>query len=437
MNGELTRSENIECNTNNVTQTSHAVLNEISQNQLQIEEIPQASCPDDDYFNIISEQLIHPNLDCKTADAIAMILAYFLQHHLTWVALEDLLTLFHNILGDESNLPKTKYLFKKCFGSDQRSIFHFYCGKCLVYIDTYDKLKAIQDDKDKKGDKKCNNCSVCGNEYSLKKMNNGHFFIELPLREQIEKKLSENADILTFNTKSNSADITDFFDGDLFKSLRAKVESGPLVTLTLNTDGVKVFKSKKKGSLWPIQMFINEVPRNKRLKIDNIILTGIWFGKDICFDLYFKPLTEELKSLDENKICANVNSVNELVTIRVLYISADSPAKCKFLKLKQYNGKFGCNYCLHPGVTVEDNNSSKYLVSSEKYSLRTHFSTVALMNAYLLTGKEHCGVIGVSPLIAFKDYDLIRGTIIDYMHVILEGNFFSKSQDKLSKLNFI
>lgn len=63
---------------------------------------------DDDFFNLISDQLIHPNLSCKTADAITMILAYFLSHHLTWVALEDLLVLFHNVLGDElmSNIKK-------------------------------------------------------------------------------------------------------------------------------------------------------------------------------------------------------------------------------------------------------------------------------------------------------------------------------------------
>lgn len=247
-----TQSENNERDSHDIQQTSNIDSSEVTQNQsesiqLDIEDVPHASNPDDDYFNIISEQLIHPNLDCKTAEAIAMILAYFLKHHLTWVALEDLLTLFHDILGDESNLPKTKYLFKKCFGLDQRAVFHFYCGECMVYIDTYDKLKALQDEKDKKGDKKCETCAVCGKDYSLKKMNKGHFFIELPLREQIEKKLSENVDILTYNTKSNSADITDFFDGELYKSLRAKVGSGPLVTLTLNTDGVKVFKYKKKG----------------------------------------------------------------------------------------------------------------------------------------------------------------------------------------------
>lgn len=54
---------------------------------------------DDDFFRSINDQLIHPNLQCKTADAIVMILAYFLKHNLTWVALEDLLEIFHNILG--------------------------------------------------------------------------------------------------------------------------------------------------------------------------------------------------------------------------------------------------------------------------------------------------------------------------------------------------
>lgn len=255
----------------------------------------------DDFFQELSDQLIYPNLDCKAADAITMILAYFLQHHLTWVALEDLLKLFHNILGDDSNLPKTKYFFEKFFGPHQQSIFHFYCKECMVYIDTYKNLRSRQDEKDKQKDESCDTCTVCATTYSLKKMNGGHFFIEIPLREQIEKKISENTDILNYNTESNSNEITDIFDGELYKSLRAKVGPGPLITLTLNTDGVRVFKSKRKASLWPIQMFINEVPPSKRFKQENIILTGIWFGKDPIFELYFKPLIEEMKNLDERK----------------------------------------------------------------------------------------------------------------------------------------
>lgn len=108
--------------------------------RINVENIEQMS-DDEDFFRAITGQLIHPNLQCETTDAITMILAFFLQHHLTWVALVDLLTLLDNILGDYSNLPKTKYFFKKCFGSNQRTIIHIYCKKCMVYIDTYDNVK--------------------------------------------------------------------------------------------------------------------------------------------------------------------------------------------------------------------------------------------------------------------------------------------------------
>lgn len=286
----------------------------------------QSSCNDyeDDFFRSITDQIIHPNLQCKTADAIIMILGYFLRHDLTWVALEDLLDLFHNVLGDESRLPKTKYFFKKFFGPNKKAIFHFNCKNCMKYIGTYEELKSLRETEN---DTKRNTCTVCDTEYSLRKMNNGYFFVQIPLREQLEKKLSENPEILDYNTSSNSSDITDIFDGALYKSLRDKIGSGPLVTLTMNTDGVRVFKSKAKASLWPIQLFINEISPRIRFKQYNIILTGIWFGKDANFDLYLKPLNQELKDLDERKIIVNTNNLEKSVTVRVLLITMDSVAR--------------------------------------------------------------------------------------------------------------
>lgn len=293
----------------------------------------------------------------------------------------------------------------------------------MVYLDTYENLKSIQNEKLERNAQTCDKCNICATEYSLRKMNDGHFFVELPLREQIEKKISEN-NILDFDTSSNSADIKDIFDCDLYKSLRAKVGDGPSITLTLNTDGVRVFKSKKKASLWPIQMFIIEVAPNKRFKQANIILTGIWFGKDPNFEIYLKPLNKELRDLEEKKINVIINDEKRTVTVRVLLVSSDLPAKAKLMKMKQFNGEFGCSYCLHPGFMIGGSTTSKYTLSSENYNLRTHSSTVALMKLKLSTGKEAFGVIGVSPVIGFKDYDLILGTVIDYLHCILEGIHF-------------
>lgn len=388
---------------------------------INVETVETSHSDTEDFFRVISDQLIHPNLECKTADAIIMILSFFLQHHLTWVALEDLLTLFHNILGDESNLPKTKYFFKKCFGPNQRTVIHFYCKKCMVYLDTYENLKTIQDNNNT-NDITPLICTVCETAYSFKKMNDGHFFMELPLREQIEKRISQDSGILDYNTNSDPGYIADIFDGELYKSLRAKVGPVPLVTLTLNTDGVRVFKSKRKASLWPIQWIINEVPPHKRFKLDNILLSGIWFGSDPSFELYLKPLIKEMNDLDERKIIVNTSNTDKAVTVRVLLFSADLPAKSKCQKFKQFNGEFGCGYCLHPGFMVGASTSSKYTESSEEYSLRTHSSTLSLIGLFISTGQESFGVKGISPLIAFKDFDLINGTVIDYLHCVLEGN---------------
>ncbi len=368
------------------------------------------------FTKFINEGFVHPKLNCKLADTIIIILEFFLRHHLTWVALDNLLNLFHKILGDESLLPKTKYFFKKILGGKQNAIFHFYCQNCRLYIDTFENLNTkIADDQ---AEERCSNCE---HPFSMNKMNNGHFFIQLPLREQILKKIQRNHEILNLDTKSDLDNIRDIFDGTLYKSLHEKISDGKLVTLTVNTDGVKVFKSKSQSSLWPIQMIINEIPASRRFKKENIILTGLWFGNTPDFDMYFKPFSDELKELDEDQIQVSVTNTIYNIILRVLLVTADTVARCKILMFKQFNGAFGCTYCLHPGAKINDSNSHKYPVGESDYCRRTHSNSLNLMKLALKTGECICGVKGISPLVAFKDYDLIQGTVIDYMHCVLEG----------------
>lgn len=54
--------------------------------------------------------------------------------------------------------------------------------------------------------------------------------------------------------------MTDITDGELYNKTQV-LKKVHKVTLTLNTDGVQVFKSKTK-SLWPIQLIVNELPIN-------------------------------------------------------------------------------------------------------------------------------------------------------------------------------
>lgn len=46
----------------------------------------------------------------------------------------------------------------------------------------------------------------------------------------------------------------------------------------LNTDGVSVFKGNN-TSIWPVLMTINESPYKVRMMRENMILAGLWFGK--------------------------------------------------------------------------------------------------------------------------------------------------------------
>lgn len=108
---------NQENNTNTVMSDIGEIENEDSVSDTKYENVENHVTNEfDDLFNESNCELIHPNLQCQTADAIIMILEYFLHHKLTWVTLEQLLKLFTLF----SRLRKTKYFFKKILGTENQ-----------------------------------------------------------------------------------------------------------------------------------------------------------------------------------------------------------------------------------------------------------------------------------------------------------------------------
>lgn len=300
---------------------------------------------------------------------------------------------------------KRNIFSKNFFKNDVQPVVHFYCKRCKIYIDTAENLRRTL----------CTNCENCECFFSMDKMNDGHFFIQIPFIPQIK-----NNEILDFNPDfSQNGVISDIFDGDLYKKLKSKLNltnNSKLLTLVLNTDGVKVFKSRPKLSLWPIQLFINELPPTKHFKKENILLTAIWFGSSPDFHLYFKPFLSELKDLESDKINVQYQESNYEIFVRVLFGTFDSVAKPKLLSMKQFNGSYGCPYCYHPGEKVENSKSNHSVYPVRKCILRSHYDTAHNMRQYMITNETDLGVMGVSVLLGLKDYDLINGTVVDYMH---------------------
>ena len=58
----------------------------------------------------------------------------------------------------------------------------------------------------------------------------------------------------------------------------------------------------------------------------------------------------------------------------LLMCATDLIARAQVTNMKQFNGKFGCLYCLQPGQTPPDNNLIRYWSHVRAYPTRTNES---------------------------------------------------------------
>ena len=85
----------------------------------------------------------------------------------------------------------------------------------------------------------------------------------------------------------------------------------------------------------------------------------------------------------------------------------------------QFNGYFGCGFCLHPGTLVEK--QVKYTVTATVYPDREAKTMLLDMEEAVAHSKSVRGVKGPSPLINMPHFDIAWGFVPDYMHAVLLG----------------
>ena len=137
----------------------------------------------------------------------------------------------------------------------------------------------------------------------------------------------------------------DICDGRLY---REQFDNGGIladkrnISLTINTDGVQVFKSPP-STFWPVYFCINELPLKLQMKKENMILAGLWFERSKPEMLTFlEPFVAKLKEL-ETGITINNRKFGTFVSKAVLLLGMyDKPAKCAVQNFTQYNGMYGC-----------------------------------------------------------------------------------------------
>lgn len=252
-------------------------------------------------------------------------------------------------------------------------------------------------------------------------MKNGNFFFTLPLIGQLKhvlETLNLGESLNYKNTRPRNSDtISDIMDGKLYEQMckNSNLNKDYSFSFTFNSDGVPIFKSSS-FSIWPLLCDINELPPNIRKK--NMFLTGLWFGvKKPTISTFFRPFISEMKTLGSAGFewCLKGKIIKSYVY--AIICSCDSVARAMIQNIKQFNGKFGCNWCLHPGERVEKGKGYVQVYPyMEEVTERSHKDTVEC-GRNVVVG-ETFGVKGPTPLMSLPFFDIVSGFIVDSMHCI-------------------
>lgn len=346
-------------------------------------QLPQ--CPND------RSMPLHPGSDVTLAQFIVLVLAFSLRHSLSSTAIEDLLKLLSIILPANSMLPHSLHIFKKLLKHSSDTIkLYFFCQGCGAHLPKEHK-----------------NCTSCGEESNTDNIKDGNFFISLSLANQIRDILQKEG--ISDNTNKHPLlQKTDYKPGD--------------VSLLWNCDGVPLFNSSA-NSLWPIQCVINELPDEVRFK--NVMLAGVWFGQgkpDMATFLH--QFVRDIKDINIQGIeWVHPNSgISHISRVFPITCTCDAVAKCVLQGVHQFNGSYGCGYCLNEGMVVAKGRGYTRVYPDVEAEKRSHKHIIECGAKAVNEGVNHVlGVKSVSPLILLHGFDMVKSFAIDYMHCVLLG----------------
>lgn len=271
-------------------------------------------------------------------------------------------------------------------------------------------------------------CSQCHYEFNIKSKTNAVFFVQLKLKPQIDNIVRKYKQHFTkadeHESKRDDILYEDITSGEYYKSIKQKYPD--LLSLTFKTDGVRIFKSKKKSSLWPLQMVVNEIPKTERFRRENIIVSGLWYGPDPDFNMFLKPFIDDLNQLNKDKFTVTFEDDSRVsFTVCAIIMSTDTPAKAKVLNCLLFNGFFGCPYCFHPG----NNSSGGSMLYPHSQGIKKRTHDLVLADALDALKRRNSGekvddvngIKGPTPLFMLQGFDVVKGVPVDYMHACLHG----------------
>ena len=141
-------------------------------------------------------------------------------------------------------------------------------------------------------------------------------------------------------------DFIDIVDAKYYQKIRKSNK----LHLICYTDGVQLVKSSN-HQCWPVVVSLVELPSKIRDSNQNKIFCGLWFGKyKPSSDILFSTMTSQLDAINENGIDIVFSQKSYTLSIGLYGLLADTPAKALAMMIKNFNGRYGCPYCINPGI---------------------------------------------------------------------------------------
>ncbi|XP_064467922.1 uncharacterized protein LOC135378756 [Ornithodoros turicata] len=352
-----------------------------------------------------------PGSSTTVASAVVLIMSFIVAHGLTWSAAEDLLKLVDSLFGSNaSGLPQSKYLLRKLWAPKCAIIIKnfYYCDICFSLLNENAGRLA---------------CEICQtSEYTADVKRKGSFFSIMNLKEQFRHVIAKTKDVLFQNLtalknhyETGQSSITGVATGGICRTLREKeLQKWSDLTLTINTDGSPLFKSSN-ASVWPIQLSINELPL--AVRNENCMLAGLWFGrKHPDMLLFLGKFIEEVQGIGE--LVWRHDSLAVYSRVYPVCVCVDAPARAAVGNHTQFNGLFGCPWCL---TSAELEDGRRLYLETEGAVQRTSEGVRRDMELALRLGTPVNGLKGPSPLMKLPHLDLVWCYTVEYMHCVLLG----------------
>ncbi|XP_043270733.1 uncharacterized protein [Venturia canescens] len=345
---------------------------------------------------------LYNGCDITKRESELLILNFTIRHSISDLALEDLLELINCHLPNA--VYSSKYMFLKQFDSQIPIKTHYICPECkslLVFVN-----KVIS------------RCEICECNYNVIDLKNSDkYFFTISLTEQLKSIVNSD---LYFQFLKPSNDDSDVINGQVYqKLLQQNVISNNDISLQFNTDGVRMFKSSAL-SMWPIQVMINELPF--AIRKEKIMLCGLWYGSEKPdMNVFLSVFTDELTKLHNDGIVRSISGLPDVnIKVHTLLSTVDSVARPLCQMIHQYNGEYGCSFCLHKGERIEVGKGYARVYPGPVGPNRTLEQHEADARQASIDAPVN-GVKGLSILMFIPLFNIISSFIPDYMHCILLG----------------